>query len=172
MAEREISVDHSTILRLGFAGTRRNLREMAPLSHLIGPSWRVDETYVKVGGTWTYLYRGVDKSGKSTVSLLSRKRARSARRRHICVKRRERIREGRIPSRCSPPEAKSLQDRSSLTNLNFAPEPCCSRFGKGRRFEVWAAQEGTAHTAVLAVCRGDTLARKTGNDHGSQAHPC
>src|SRR5664280_497920 len=50
---------------------------MAPLcaSHRsIGPSWRVDETYVKVGGTWTYLYRGVDKSGKSTVSHLSRKR--------------------------------------------------------------------------------------------------
>ena len=43
-------------------------------ARLIGPSWRVDETYVKVGGTWTYLYRGVDKSGKSTVSHLSRNR--------------------------------------------------------------------------------------------------
>jgi transposase-like protein len=43
-------------------------------AHLIGPSWRVDETYVKVGGSWTYLYRGVDKSGKSTVSHLSSRR--------------------------------------------------------------------------------------------------
>jgi transposase-like protein len=67
MAEREISVDHSTILRW--------VRQYAPecekkwhrYTRHIGPSWRVDETYVKVGGTWTYLYRGVDKSGKSTV---------------------------------------------------------------------------------------------------------
>src|SRR3546814_2993782 len=27
------------------------------------PSWRLDETYVKVRGKWTYLYRPVDKRG-------------------------------------------------------------------------------------------------------------
>jgi len=74
MAERGISVDHSTILRW----VRRYAPEFEKKWHryarLIGPSWRVDETYVKVGGTWTYLYRGVDKSGKSTVSHLSRNR--------------------------------------------------------------------------------------------------
>src|ERR1035441_1061800 len=74
MAEREISVDHSTILRW----VRRYAPEFEKKWHryarLIGPSWRVDETYAKVGGTWTYLYRGVDKSGKSTVSHLSRNR--------------------------------------------------------------------------------------------------
>jgi transposase-like protein len=26
----------------------------------IGDSWRVDETYLKVGGQWVYLYRAVD----------------------------------------------------------------------------------------------------------------
>ncbi len=26
-------------------------------------SWRVDETYVKVGGRWKYLFRAVDKHG-------------------------------------------------------------------------------------------------------------
>jgi transposase-like protein len=30
-----------------------------------GRSWRVDETYLKVGGEWTYLYRALDKSGLS-----------------------------------------------------------------------------------------------------------
>jgi IS6 family transposase len=27
-------------------------------------SWRVDETYVKVGGQWKYLFRAVDKHGR------------------------------------------------------------------------------------------------------------
>jgi putative transposase len=26
----------------------------------VGRSWRCDETYIKVGGQWTYLYRAVD----------------------------------------------------------------------------------------------------------------
>ena len=30
-----------------------------------GVSWRVDETYVKIKGKWTYLYRAVDKQGKT-----------------------------------------------------------------------------------------------------------
>src|ERR1035441_633517 len=84
MAEREISVDHSTILRW----VRRYAPEFEKKWHryarLIGPSWRVDETYVKVGGAWTYLYSGVDKSEKSTVSHLSRKRT-VGRLRPICV---------------------------------------------------------------------------------------
>ncbi len=27
----------------------------------VGKSWRVDETYIRVGGQWRYLYRAVDK---------------------------------------------------------------------------------------------------------------
>ena len=30
-------------------------------------SWRVDETYVKIKGRWTYLYRAVDKQGKTVI---------------------------------------------------------------------------------------------------------
>jgi hypothetical protein len=33
------------------------------------PSWRLDETYVKVRGKWTYLYRAVDKRG-DTIDFL------------------------------------------------------------------------------------------------------
>ena len=32
-------------------------------------SWRVDETYVKVGGKWKYLFRAVDKRGRCGSSL-------------------------------------------------------------------------------------------------------
>jgi transposase-like protein len=40
----------------------------------VGDSWRVDETYLKVGGQWMYLYRAVDKQGKTVESYLSRTR--------------------------------------------------------------------------------------------------
>ena len=37
-------------------------------------SWRVDETYVRVGGRWRYLFRAVDKHGRLIVSMLSGRR--------------------------------------------------------------------------------------------------
>jgi putative transposase len=37
-------------------------------------SWRMDETYIKVKGVWKYLYRAVDKQGKSVDFLLTAKR--------------------------------------------------------------------------------------------------
>jgi transposase-like protein len=36
----------------------------------VGGSWRVDETYLKVSGQWMYLYRAVDKRGKTVESYL------------------------------------------------------------------------------------------------------
>jgi hypothetical protein len=115
MAEREISVDHSTILRWVRRYAPEFEKKWHRYAHLIGPSWRVDETYVKVGGTWTYLYRGVDKSEKSTVSHLSRKRT-VGRLRPICVKRREHIRDGRIPSRwtATPPRTGPFETSPSI----------------------------------------------------------
>jgi transposase-like protein len=40
----------------------------------VGNSWRVDETYIKVRGQWVYLYRAVDKEGRTVDFLLSRRR--------------------------------------------------------------------------------------------------
>jgi transposase-like protein len=44
----------------------------------VGRSWRCDETYIKVGGQWTYLYRAVDERGRTVESSLSRRRDVSA----------------------------------------------------------------------------------------------
>jgi transposase, IS6 family len=35
-----------------------------PARHAIRDGWSVDETYVKVAGRWTYLYRAIDQHGQ------------------------------------------------------------------------------------------------------------
>lgn len=39
-----------------------------------GRSWYVDETYIKVGGKWLYLYRAMDRDGKLVNYMLSQTR--------------------------------------------------------------------------------------------------
>src|SRR5512141_1006633 len=39
-----------------------------------GRSWYTDETYVKVGGKWCYLYRAIDRDGNLVDSMLSEHR--------------------------------------------------------------------------------------------------
>src|SRR3546814_16803072 len=47
------------------------------------PSWRLDETYVKVRGKWTYLYRAVDKRGDTIDLYLSPTRSAKAAKRFM-----------------------------------------------------------------------------------------
>src|SRR3546814_19591778 len=47
------------------------------------PSWRLDETYVKVRGKWTYLYRAVDKQGDTIDLYLSPTRSDKAAKRFL-----------------------------------------------------------------------------------------
>ncbi len=47
----------------------------------VGCSWYVDETYVKVGGRWCYLYRAIDRVGNLVDCRLSKTRDMSAARR-------------------------------------------------------------------------------------------
>jgi transposase-like protein len=42
--------------------------------HATGDRWFVDETYVKVGGRWTYLCRAVDQRGQVIDVLVSKRR--------------------------------------------------------------------------------------------------
>ena len=49
----------------------------------MGHSWRVDETYVKVKGEWTYLYRALDKKGHTIDFYLSATRNTQAAKRFL-----------------------------------------------------------------------------------------
>ncbi len=74
LAERGLSVDHSTIARwvLHYAPilNKRIQRRMRNRNR----SWRVDETYIRVAGRWTYLYRAIDSDGNTIDFRLSLKR--------------------------------------------------------------------------------------------------
>ena len=74
MEERGVSVDHSSINR--WAIRFLPLIEKMARKHKrpVGASWRMDETYIKVKGVWKYLYRAVDKQGKTVDFLLTAKR--------------------------------------------------------------------------------------------------
>ena len=48
-----------------------------------GKCWRLDETYIQVKGEWRYLYRAVDKEGRSLDFLLTAKRDRKAAKRFL-----------------------------------------------------------------------------------------
>jgi transposase-like protein len=74
MTERGLSVDHSTLWRwVQRYAPVLNQRLRRELRHPNG-SWRVDETYVRLGGEWVYLYRAVDSTGDTIDFMLSPKR--------------------------------------------------------------------------------------------------
>ena len=74
MAERGITMAHTTILRWVQHYTPEFEKRWKRYVRPVGGSWRCDETYIKVRGTWMYLYRAVDKAGKTVDFYLSRKR--------------------------------------------------------------------------------------------------
>ena len=45
-----------------------------PCRHMVGSSWFVDETYVKVSGSWRYVYRALDQYGQVIDVFVSKKR--------------------------------------------------------------------------------------------------
>jgi transposase-like protein len=72
LAERGISVDHTTIYRwVQCYAPEMEKRLRWFWRRGFDPSWRLDETYVKVRGKWTYLYRAVDKRGDTIDFYLS-----------------------------------------------------------------------------------------------------
>ena len=71
MRERGLGVDHVTIFRWVQRYAPEINKRMRPHLKLSGTSYRLDETYVKVGTKWKYLYRAVDSTGQTIEFMLS-----------------------------------------------------------------------------------------------------
>ena len=78
MAERGLSVDHTTVWRwaqkYGPEIARRLQGKLKPKSS----TWHMDETFIRIAGTWMYLFRAVDGHGETVDFYLSETRDREA----------------------------------------------------------------------------------------------
>jgi IS6 family transposase len=78
MKERGLDVDHSTVFRWVQRYAPEINKRIRQHLKMSGTSYRVDETYIKVGKTCKYLYRAVDNEGSTIEFMLSAKRDVSA----------------------------------------------------------------------------------------------
>ena len=78
MAKRNIKLDHSAVQKWVVHYSPQLESTFRKKKKMTGGSWRMDETYVKVSGKWVYLYRAVDKAGKTINFMLSEKRDRTS----------------------------------------------------------------------------------------------
>ena len=94
LAERGVTVDHVTIHRWVQRFTPEFIEAARLCRHAPGDRWFADETYVKVAGRWTYLYRAIDQHGQVIDVLLSARRDLTAARRFFILA----LRAGTIPA--------------------------------------------------------------------------
>ena len=112
MDDRGVNVDHTTIYRwvMKFSGSiEKTVRKLK------GPTagrWKLDETYIKVKGVWTYLYRAVDSHGDTIDFYLSQRRDTGAAKRFL----RKAIRYNGTPEKVNID--KSGANKSALDSYN------------------------------------------------------
>ncbi|NVO58276.1 IS6 family transposase [Rhodobacteraceae bacterium B1Z28] len=78
MAERGVDLDHATLNRWVGKYAEMVAEAARYRKRAADRSWRMDETYVKVKSEWVYLYRAIDKFGKTLDFMLSKRRSKAA----------------------------------------------------------------------------------------------
>src|SRR5919206_833237 len=94
----------------------------------VGRCWFVDETYIKVGGRWCYLYRAIDKQGQLVDSMLSAKRDMAAAQ---CFFRRAQTVAGRRPEQVTT-DGHGSYPRAIAEVLGKEVKHRCSRYKNNR----------------------------------------
>ena len=109
MEERGLAVDHTTIYRWVQHYAPELEKKFQWYQNRLSFSWRVDETYVKVKGQWKYLYRAIDKGGKTLDFYLSHTRNAKAAKRFL----KKALKRGKnyIPASITSDKAPSLRCR-------------------------------------------------------------
>ena len=74
MAERGVTVDYATLNRWVVKFSPLIAANAQSRKRATANSWRMDETYIRVRGKWTYLYRAVDQEGQTLDFTLSERR--------------------------------------------------------------------------------------------------
>lgn len=76
MAERGLSVDHTTIWRWSQRYGPEVYRRLGGEVKRKSSTWHMDETFVRIAGRWMYLFRAVDSRGQTVDFYLSETRDR------------------------------------------------------------------------------------------------
>lgn len=115
MAERGLDVDRSTVYRwvqkFGPELSKRTEKHLKRSSL----DWHVDETYIRVGGKWRYLWRAIDANGQMVTARRNAKAARAFLKKAI-----ERVRLHRPVSICTD---KAPTYRKVIREINHAYDP-------------------------------------------------
>jgi transposase-like protein len=123
MRERGLEVDHSSVFRWVQMYAPEINKRIRPHLKMSGASFRVDETYIKVGKSCKYLYRAVDKDGQTIKFMLSAKRDVSAAKRFF--KKMMRAEHRRLPFSISVDKnAACLEAFSASQEERVVPKDC------------------------------------------------
>jgi len=130
LAERGIRVDHATLNRwvVKYASALAAVAQRRKAA--TAPSWRLDETYVKVRGDWCYLYRAVDRNGQTLDFMLSEQRDEAAALRFLA----KAVAANGLPRSCAID--KSGANTAGLAGMNEA----LRKVGSDRRIAVYRSK--------------------------------
>ena len=126
LAERGVTVDHVSVYRWVQRFTPEFIEAARPGRHAPGDRWFAGETYLKVAGRWTYLYRAAGQHGQVIDVLLSVRRDLAAARRNFT----QALRAGTVPVEVMTDRAPGRRGRLTAAKRtppwSIATTCCCS----------------------------------------------